>query len=47
MTPRELPKYEELFSFRFLLSFSGQGGNHSAGRAHPILKTIDPKPFRC
>lgn len=48
MTPRELPKYEVLFSFRSLLSFFfdlvGRVRAFLAGRAHPILKSF-PKPL--
>lgn len=48
MTPRELPKYEVLFSFRSLLSFYfylvGRVRAFLAGRAHPILKSF-PKPL--
>ena len=43
MTPRELPKYEVLFSFRSLLFYFylvGRGRAFLPGRAHPILKFL-------
>lgn len=55
MTPRELPKYEVIFSFRSLFSLSfffhfdlvGRALLYRAflaGRAHPIQKSF-PKPL--
>ena len=49
MTPRELPKYEVLFSpfvlfFLFYFYLVGRVRAFLAGRAHPILKSF-PKPL--
>ena len=49
MTPRELPKYEVLFSpfvlfFLFYFDLVGRVRAFLAGRAHPILKSF-PKPL--
>jgi hypothetical protein len=48
MTPRELPKYEVIFSpfvlffiyFLFLLGWQGRVGAFIAGRAHPIYSKV-------